>query len=59
MFCIDISNKQIAVVPIEGKTDSDMALAFVEWMNNMTGPSQIIMTSGEGTKECKLFEKKC
>ena len=42
---------------LKRKTESDMALAFVECMNKMNGPPKVIMTDGEGAiKNRKLFE---
>ena len=59
MLCIDIYSKYLVVVPIEWKTASDMALAFVECMHKMNGPSHIIMTGGERKKNTKVFEEFC
>ena len=33
---------------MKGKTESDLALGFVECMNKMGGPPQVKMTDGEG-----------
>ena len=35
-------------MPIKGKTESDLALGFIECMNKMGGPPKVIMTDGEG-----------
>ena len=58
MLCIDICSKYCAIVLIKGKTESDLALGFVECMNKMGGPPQVIMTYGEGAiKNSGLFFK--
>ena len=36
-----------------------MALAFVECMHKMNGPSQIIMTGGERTKRIVRYLRNC
>ena len=41
-------SKYCAIVPIKGKTESDLALGFIDCMNNMGGPPKVIMTDGEG-----------
>ena len=56
MYC-HIS-KFCAIVPIKGKTESDLALGFIECMNKMGGPPKVIMTDGEGAiKKSGLFQK--
>ena len=41
MLCIDIFSKYCAIVPIKGKTESDLALGFIECMNKMGGPPKL------------------
>ena len=48
MLCIDIFSKYCAIVPIEGKTESELALGFIECMNKMGGPPKVLKTYGEG-----------
>ena len=48
MLCIDILSKYCALVPIQGKTENNLALGFIECMNQMGGPPKVIMTDGEG-----------
>ena len=58
MLCIDIFSKYCAIVPIKGKTESDLALGFIECMNKMGGPPKVIMTDGEvAIKNSGLFFK--
>ena len=48
MICIDIFYKFCVIVPIKGKTESDLALGFIESMDKMGGAPRVIMTDGEG-----------
>ena len=58
MLCIDICLNKIAIIPIKGKTESALALGFIECMNKMGGPPKVIMTDGEGAiKDNGLFSK--
>ena len=58
MICIDIFSKFCVIVPINGKTESDLALGFIECMNKMGGPPKVIMTDGEGPIQNNgLFQK--
>ena len=41
-------SKFCVIVPIKGKTESDLALGFIECMNKMGTPPKVIMTDGEG-----------
>ena len=60
MLCIDICLNKIAIIPIKGKTESALALGFIECMNKMGGPPQVIMTDGEGAiKHNGLVRKNC
>ena len=57
-MCIDTFSKYCATVPIKGKSDSDLALGFVECMNKMGRPSKVRMADGEGAIEnYGLFQK--
>ena len=58
MICIDVLNKYCAIVPIKGKSESDLALELIECINNMGGNPKVIMTDGEGAiKNSGLFHK--
>ena len=58
MICIDILWKFCVIVPIKGKTESDLALGFIECMNKMGDPPKVIMTDGEGAiQNSGLFQK--
>ena len=58
MLCMDIFLKYCAIAPIEGKTESALALGFIGCMNKMGGPLKVIMTDGEGAiKDNGLFSK--
>ena len=58
MLCMDIFLKYCAIAPIEGKTESALALGFIECMNKMGAPPKVIMTDGEGAiKHNGLFSK--
>ena len=58
MLCIDKFSKYCAILPINGKTESDLALGFIECMNKMGRPPKVIMTDGEGAiKNGGLFSK--
>ena len=48
MICIDAFRKYCAIILIERKTKSDLALGFVECKGKMGGAPLIIMTDGEG-----------
>ena len=48
MICIDVLTKYCAVVPITGKSVSDLALGLIECINKMGGNPKVIMTDGEG-----------
>ena len=44
-------------MPIKVKTESDLALGFIECMNKMGGPPKVIMTDGEGAIKNSSFFK--
>ena len=47
-----------ALVPIQGKTERDLALGFIECSSKMGGPPKVKMTDGEGAiNNSGLFRK--
>ena len=58
MICMHVFIKYCAIVPIKGKSESDLALGLIECINKMGGNPKVIMTDGEGAiKNSGLFHK--
>ena len=58
MKCIDCFIKYCAIVPIKGKSESNLALGLIACINKMSGNPKVIMTDGEGAlKNSRLFHK--
>ena len=47
MLCTDPFTKYCAIVPIKSKNESELALGFIECMNNMGKPPKVVYTDGE------------
>ena len=58
MRCIDTFSKYCAILPIKGKTESNLAFGLIECINNMGGTPKTIIIDGEGAiKKSGLFQK--
>ena len=58
MLCTDPFTKYCAIVPIKSKNESELALGFIECMNNMGKPPKVVYTDGEtGIRNSWLFQK--
>ena len=58
MLCTDPFTKYCAIVPIKSKNKSELALGFIECMNNMGKPTKVVYTDGEtGIIHIGIFQK--
>ena len=58
MICTDACSNYCAIVPIKGKSESNLALGLIACINKMSGNPKVIMTDGEGAiKNSGLFHK--
>ena len=58
MVCIDVFTKYVAVVPVKGKTENDLAFGMIESIVKMGHMPQVIYTDGEtGIRNSGLFQK--
>ena len=47
MLCIDAFTKYGVIVPFKSNNESELALRFIECMNNMGKPFKVVYTDGE------------
>ena len=58
MVCIEVFTKYVAVVPVKGKTENDLAFGMIESIVKMGHMPQVIYTDGEtGIRNRGLFQK--
>ena len=58
MLCIDAFTKYCAIVPIKSKSESELALGFIECMNKMGKPPKVVYSYEEmGIRNSGLFHK--